>query len=229
MKALFSVIFLLSLTTFAMAKEPCPGQCKRSLEGMPDTQEIDSLAKSSKQYAKYVPNKEKLRSLAANICSKYGLRGNQIASGVKTLVKNYMIKHAGYKTTENKDIVRFLNENKDYMTCGKEKKNYMMVAFDNGAHNELFRRLFAKDLYEKTDKKNTKVDINAVSLTGPNGTPETVLDYIDKVISTSKTRGAFISEVKRVKSMFTKHFGAKKFSQLDPKTQSQYKLMLAGR
>jgi len=162
------------------------------------------------------------RNLAGKICIKYNLYGNKIASGVKTLLKNHLRNNAGYTTTTNRDIVQFLNANKDRMTCGKEKINYMMEAFNHGAHNELFRRLFAKDLYEKTDKANTKVDINAVSYSGKNGAPITVLDYIDNVIATSKTRGAFIKEVKRVKSMFTKHFGAKHFRDLPAHVQQKY-------
>ena len=169
----------------------------------------------------YNPNKTKLRQLAGSICAAYGSSGNKIKSEVKGLVTSYMKRNAHYKTTTNKQIIQFLNQHKDYMVCGLERKNYMKVAFDQGRHQELFRGLFISSLYDRKNDKNTFIDINAVSYT-TQGKPETVLDYIESVIADSTNSKTMIMHAKSIKRMFSKHFGAKHFTDLPKDVQQRY-------
>ena len=143
-----------------------------------------------------------------------------MVSDIKTAIVNHIKDHEGIPNPSTKQIIAFLNTNKDKMTCGNEKKNYMMAAFDNGAHNQLFKSFFMTELAMK--KQKPYINLNAVSFNGPNGAPITVLDYIDSVLADKTNSPGFLKEVRGLRNMFTKHLKAKTFSELPQAEQRRY-------
>jgi len=97
----------------------------------------------------------------------------------------------------------------------------MMYAFDRGAHGSLFDELFIDDLIP--EDLSVLVNVNAVSYTGAKGKPETVLDYMDKLIRESnKHSEGFIEEVKSLKELFVEELGAKNFKDLPSDEQAKF-------
>lgn len=126
--------------------------------------------------------------LARSICFLYEASGSKMVDEIKSTVIKYMDIIEGIKRPTNAQILQFLNDNKHAMTCGKDNRNYMMVAFDNGhAHKKLIEDLFLDVFYDESEQ--VFIDINAISNSGPNGQPETVLDYMYRRVGTAASQG----------------------------------------
>lgn len=131
---------------------------------------------------------------------------------MKDAIMSHMEQYESIKDPTPKQMVEFLNKNKHYMVCGDEKKNYMIVSFERGiAYKELFNNLFLKDLLID---KETFVDINAISYSSENNTPETVLDYMIRQANDPTRDAASKIEINRLISVFTRAFGAKTYDEL---------------
>jgi hypothetical protein len=65
-------------------------------------------------------------------------------------------------------------------------------------------------------------NVNAVSYTGANGAPESVLDYMNKKIADKSNNKAFIKQVKSLRDTFIEDLGAKRFNQLPAKEQAAF-------
>ena len=163
-----------------------------------------------------------IKALAGRICLYYNMSGKNIARDAKKAIKKYMTKYEGIQHPTGKQMLLFLNKNKHKMTCKRDglEKNYMMVAFDRSAHNALFDGLLFSDLTPR-DRK-IKPDVNAVSYTGKNGIPETVLDYMNRIIANKRNSRGFIKEVQNLKDTFVKHLDGKRFDQLPAKEQARF-------
>lgn len=176
--------------------------------------------KATEEINKY--DDSKLRNLAQSICLYYNIAGAKFGEKFNLVVKNHMSKYEGINNPTPKQITNFLNKNKNKMTCGsgKNKKNYMMVAFDESSHISLFRKVFQRE-YMKKDR-SAKVDVNAVSYTGPGGSPETVIDYMDGLIADNKRSKGILKEVKKLRKFFVKKLGGKKFTEFSASLQEEY-------
>jgi hypothetical protein len=93
-----------------------------------------------------------------------------------------------------KQITNFLNKNK--MTCGsgKNKKNYMMVAFNEGAYNVLFKKIFRGQYMAKD--RTAQIDVNAVSFIGPGK----VLDYMDRMAKDPENPLKFRKKIEKLRT-----------------------------
>ena len=161
--------------------------------------------------------------LAAGICGSYATSGHKFVEDFNFYVEKSMKKIEGIANPTVKQKVAFLNKNKDKMTCGREanKKNYMMQAFEHsGAPRALFRKVFQRT-YMKEDR-SARVDVNAVSYTGPGGAPQTVIDYMDGVFADKSNHPDFLKEVKSIRRFCVNKLGAKTFAEFDEATQAKY-------
>ena len=189
---------------------------EQELSGKPTNGELEYLNKIARH------DDSKIRSLAQSICTFYGLAGVNFEAMFNTKVKRYMSDFEGINNPTPKQITDFLNRNKDKMTCGsgKNKKNYMMVAFDESSHISLFRKVFQRQ-YMKKDR-SAIIDVNAVSYTGPGGTPETVIDYMDGVLADKSNAEGILKEVTKLRKFFVKKLGAKNFKDLPADEQAKF-------
>ncbi len=208
--------------SFAVADDPtdgCAGGCGVKMRGTPgeELKDIKKLAMSSED--------KELRKLGTRICAMYSGPGNKITQNVKEQILTYIKKHEGIANPSVPQIIKFLNRNKNKILCENGTKSYMMVAFDNSAHEQLFRKLFVNDFFKKD--KTVHVDINAVAPAGANGEAMTVLDYIEQQLADPTNSDGYKKEVRSLRNMFVKYFGAKKFSELPDVERSQYRLRLA--
>lgn len=129
----------------------------------------------------------------------------------------------GYHNPTNAQMVEFLNTHKDDMTCidpAGETKNYMFSAIDNRRWHHLFNSLFLRKL--KTAEGGPVVDVNVVSYTGPNGAPETLLDYIDRFEIENQHIKNIDKHIGRLRGLLVKKFGAKYFHELPAEVQQRY-------
>jgi len=175
---------------------------------------------------------DKHQSLAQTICTYYGSAGANFQSKFNDAITYHMANFEEPKIANPtpKQIVNFLNRNKHKMTCGsgKNKKNYMMVAFDEDSHVSLFKKVFMRD-YMKKDS-SARIDVNAVSYTGADNTPETVIDYMDRTIEDleknpeiSGSDKKYVKEVKGLRRFFVGKFGAKSFKDLPAAEQAKFR------
>lgn len=192
-------------------------QGEPKLSGKPTSGELEDLQK----IAKY-DNSQKMRLLARKICTIYTLSGVNIARDTKNAIKKYMSREEGIKNPTGAQMLRFLNKNRHKMTCKDNgvEKNYMMYAFDRGAHGNLFDGFFIDELIP--EDLSVLVDVNAVSCTEVNEKPETVLDYMDKLIANKRNTKGFIEEVKSLKELFVEDLGAKNFRDLPSSEQAKH-------
>jgi len=197
--------------------ENCAGGDK-ALSGQPTTDELKDIEKITKH-----DNSKAIGALSARICAIYSLSGVNIAKDAKKAIKSYMRRHENNSNPTGAQILQFLNKNRHKMTCKDRngvEKNYMKYAFDRSAQGSLFEALFMDDLIP--DDLSVLINVNAVSNTGPGGTPETVLDYMDKIIDGKDSSRAFIGEVKALREILIEDLGAKNFKDLPADEQAKF-------
>ena len=169
-------------------------------------------------------NAEWISALASTICAHYSTSGVNIASDTKKSIKRYMAKHEGIKNATGPQMLKFLNKNRHKMTC-KDKydveKNYMKYAFDRSSQGDLFDLLFVDQLIP--EDLSVLINVNAVSFTGPGGTPETVLDYVNNLIKTNKFGTAMTEEIIALKELLVEDLNAKSFKALPAAEQAMFK------
>lgn len=160
--------------------------------------------------------------LAEAICGYYGSTGANFQTKFNEAMKSHMGKFENTPNPTPKQIVDYLNRNKDKMTCGsgKNEKNYMMVAFDESAHIVLFQKIF-RGQYIAQDR-SARIDVNVVSYTGENGAPETLVDYLDRMLAENKRSEGILKQVKKLRKYFVIKLDGKKFSELPVETQAKY-------
>lgn len=220
----WSLILTFNLTAVqAIPTDPdnCAG-CDKALSGQPTTDELKDIEKITKH-----DNSKAIRALSASICAIYSLSGVNIAKDTKKAIKKHMKQHENNSNPTGAQMLQFLNRNRHKMTCRDRNgvyKNYMKFAFDRSAHGSLFEALFMDELIP--DDLTTLINVNAVSNTGPDGSPETVLDYMDKIIAGNGRSDGFIDEVKALREIFIDDLGAKKYTQLSSLEKKQAKEQL---
>ena len=221
MKSLIWCLILTFNFSLATAAEHDPSNAmnaKQALSGQPTTDELKDIEKITKH-----DNSKAIRALSASICNIYSLSGVNIAKDTKIAIKDHMKQHENNSNPTGAQMLQFLNKNRHKMTCSDRngvQKNYMKYAFDRRAQGDLFEALFMDDLIP--DDLSVLIDVNAVSYTGPGGTPETVLDYMDKIIDGKGRSRGFIDEVKALRELLIEDLGAKKFKDLPADEQARF-------
>ena len=165
---------------------------------------------------------ERFRSLANSICGFYLVSGSRIAQRSKGVIQRFIAKYEGIQHPTGKQMLLFLNKYKHKLTCKTDgvEKNYMMVAFDRRAERTLFDELMFTML--TPEDQSVLPDVNAVSYTGANGAPETVLDYMERLIKTNALGRKNTKQIKDLKETFVEELGAKRFDQLSAKEQAMF-------
>lgn len=161
--------------------------------------------------------------LSLEICRHFSVGGTNIAEKTKISIKKHMTKYEKIKSPSLAQIIEFLNANKNYMTCGDDNKNYMMESFEQGAaYDQLFNTLYL-DEFLPEDESEPNIDLNAISYTGKNGTPETVLDYMFRKLNSPITSEGIKREIKDLIDSF-ESLNAKRYSDLSEEEKSGHPL-----
>ena len=210
----------------------CFSQQKRTLCRLQDSNNCPACitlaantvgAQSSSIEKRYThDNSSSMRSLARKICFIFTFSGLDVAKNTKKWIGKHMLKHHGINNPSGTQMLQFLNRNRHKMTC-KDKygveKNYMKYAFDRRASKSLFEQLFIEDL--PPEDLSVMINLNEISNTGKNGTPETVLDYMNKLIKDKIHGDAMTNDIKLLREFFVEEMGAKKYSELTPTEQQE--------
>ena len=176
------------------------------------------------QYNKISEAEKKLsiKWLSNQICKGYVDRAGNYPEFFDTTVRKHLKEHYGIEHAKAKQITNFLNANKQSLMCNIDgvKISYMAYAFDRGAEKALFRKVF-RSKYFKEDR-SALINVNAVSLSGPNGEPETVLDYMNRKLANTKNNPGLVTAIKRLRGYFKRRLKAKTFNELDKDTQLHF-------
>lgn len=88
------------------------------------------------------------------------------------------------------------------MTCangsGKPRKHYMMGLLIEMLKILLFNKIFKRQYFGKD--RSAQIDINAISFTGPGNTPETVIDYIDRILTSPTCLPEDLHRIRRIRN-----------------------------
>lgn len=175
-----------------------------------DTDSSKGLDESVRKITGLAPS-ENIDNLAINICMKFKMDGNKVASEVKKVILLHLKTYEDLPNPSVDQIIKFLNHNKNYMTCGNGN-HYMKEAFDHGkAYDQLFNVLFFDELL--SDDDSLYIDVNAVSMNKA-GNPETVLDYMYKQYADMTNTKQIRDEIKSLIETFEIYLGGKKYVNL---------------
>jgi hypothetical protein len=206
-RTLLFVIMLSINIAFAGDPDHC-ANCKPTLSGLPSSG-VEDLTK----LASVASREKELRSLAQGICGYFSMDRSKIAVNVKSIIKKYMKKLDNIDDPTPAQIISFLNKNKNQMLCDRGKTHYMVASFQSGtAYNMLFNTLFFDELV--TDDTEEYIDVNAISYTGKNSSPETVLDYMHREVKENAHMKEYIKEVQSLINTFEIDLGGKRYAEL---------------
>ena len=214
MKAVFSlfILFIISINHSSMAAGSHDNKAPFTEE---DFAQYNKMSKAQKEAA--------LKSLTAKICNGYFFKAGNYPEFFDTTVRNHLKEHYGIEHAKAKQIVNFLNANKQALMClidEKTRLSYMAYAFDRGTYRSIFRKVF-RSKYMREDR-TAKIDVNAVSLSGPNGEPETVIDYINRKLARTKNNPGLTRAMKELRGYFKRKLNGKTFKELDKDTQLHF-------
>ena len=213
MKAVFSlfILFSISINHSSMAAGSHANKAPFTEE---DFAQYNKISKAQKEAG--------LKSLSAKICNGYVLKAGNYPEFFDNLVRKHLREYYDIQQAKAKQIVNFLNANKQELMCDNngDKLSYMAYAFDRGAEKAIFRKVF-RSKYINEDK-SARINVNVVSLSGPNGEPETVLDYMNRKLANTKNNPGLVRAIKRLKRSFIKNLKAKTFNELDKDTQLHF-------
>lgn len=210
MKTLFVFAMLFSINSFAKAAAIDGTDCPHCTPVLTGTPEKAMPASVTRAVATLMPS-ENITQLAHYICMQLAGDGNKVAENVKTLILKHLKEYENLDNPSKGQIIKFLNHNKNYMKCSSGK-NYMKESFDHGrAYDQLFNVLFFDELL--TDDESLFVDVNAIS-DGPDGNPETVLDYMYRQMADLTNTKQVRDEIESLIEFFELDLGAKRYSKL---------------
>ncbi len=200
------LLFSLSLTVFAKEAnlhDDCK-ECHNSLQGLPGNAALDEVAKLQN-----LTGNPKVREFARRLCLEMmtaGETGGDIVNTMEDQILGYM--KITRSTPEYKErIISFWNANKNDFICkGKvtsktrDTEHLMKRAIALSIHDKVFDGFFF-------DTEEYDFDYNAIELV--DGKPETVLDYLDKVISDPDASKKYvIKHIIELRNSLRDEFGA---------------------
>ena len=204
------LLFSLSLTVFAKEAnlhDDCK-ECLNSLQGLPGNAALDEVAKLQN-----LTGDPEVREFARNLCRKMTFAGETGKDIVKTM-EDQILGHMKItrNTPEYKEkIISFWNANKNDFICkGKvtsvtrETEHLMKRAIALSMQNHVFYKFLLK---------SKETDVNAIEYV--NGEPETVLDYLDKILADPNASKKFvIADIERLQQVLVRVFDAKRAEEL---------------
>ena len=212
-KLLLIALVCTSTLTYAVVGDIGGDCCGKNLRGVAT---VGGALGDIEQIMQFEPNYiRKVKAFTNSLCSILTSSGSKTAEYSKVAITNYMKKLNGISNPSGAQMLKFLNSHRNIMTCkdkNKVEKSYMKYAFDSHAYSALFVELFFNDLIP--DDESVLINVNAISLTGPDNTPETVLDYILRISSDGSNVKAFNKQVISLANSFIEDLGAKTFTQL---------------
>ena len=160
-------------------------------------------------------------SLARSLCITY-TAGDEMMTNIEDTLKNFM---ENPNPTPD-EVVLFLNKHLDGMTCNYEGEevSYMHYSFfrKSTAFFELFKVYLMDKIWMNMEDESINIDVNAVSLTGPKKTPETVLDYMLRESALLPDGDLRKARIDQVVFIFIHNFEAKTYAQLQKDKQSPH-------
>ena len=207
------LVFIITLFNFnAIATESpvsddCPS-CHRSLSGMPMNGSLSDVEKIANA------RDPKLVELSNTICKNLSRHLAQGYSTPQDIFENNILDYLEIsKDTPNyrKHITKFWNKNFSNLVC--TWADFGMTAPQHLSKRIIDMRLH-KDVYYKYLLRDKEIDINGIDIV--NGRKETILDYIDGILSDPDAEDKYnVKEIKGLRRMFVKRFGAKSAEELD--------------
>ncbi len=194
--------------------------CEKKLPGTPD----QAIPGDLKAIAKFKPKSRqltKIEKLGWKFCHLY-TNSRDIPGDARKAIKDYMLKNnEGEPTLEN--MINFMNRNKDQLRCGD--RNYIKKAVATSSMEAMIYKFLSGEL----DNDDIYIDFNAVDII--DGKPETVLDYLDKVIAGEGNHSSvYVVEVKKLRNFLADEddgYSAKKFNELPASVRAKYTTQLA--
>ena len=220
MKILVIMMGLTLFSGFSLAGKDCDGGHCNQMSGHPkdglgDFTKLANLTK--RQEGRYA-------MLAQQICNYYTTEGGNLVNAIVSTIKEEMHRYFGYDRNPTKpDMVAFFNDGMQAMKCGD--KSYMKVALDVGKHQTLFRAIYGKEIIQKRPE-NHRININAISYTGPGGSAQTTLDYMMDIRDGRNGHSGYSQATReQVRSLivrFTKFYDAKTYNQLPASIKARF-------
>lgn len=201
--ALTALLLSLSFQTLARdvsISDDCK-ECHQALRGMPGNSSLDEIAKITAN-----PEMEKFGNSLCISMVNANVTGKDI---VKTLQDQILQKLKITRSTPNYQdkIIAFWNRNKNYFVC-KGKINSITRDQEHITKRALALGI-EKHVFYKFLLNNPNTDVNAIEW--HNGEAETVLDYIDKILSDPNAKDKYvIKDIKELREMLIDYFDAKK-------------------
>jgi len=176
---------------------------------------VVSAADPLKLYGGGVQSQE-MEDLSNKICGKLIVAQESTGENSAKVIERSLLKHLNitkktpsYKTT----LTKFWNKNLDQMICTRRvvglkapqhiMKRVIDMRLDSGVYFDFIFEL------------NDNVKVNAISLNSETGQPETVVDYIDTILTdpSNKTKYVF-REIKDLKEVLIDEYNAKTANEL---------------
>jgi hypothetical protein len=214
------VTILGSLSVFAKTSDPadsCSHCPTTKVEGNPvnsgGLSQIDKLAKGMERKEK--DEATKIKVLANRLCSR--LLASQAFDNLsaRDAFKSTIANHLGIQVTgknTRKKVIDFFNLNKNKMICTIENPKYsspqhvMRRMIDMRIQEEVFFEFLLED---DSDEYKGKVDLNIV-YKNAEGKEETMLDYIETIVSDTSTKGSYNhDELRDLQEMLQDQYGGK--------------------
>lgn len=164
---------------------------------------------------------ETMEALSNKICSDLVNAQEVTGESSAKVIERNLLKHlaiAQNAANANAKITEFWNENFEQLICtvgglkNRTPQHLLKRVIDMKLNSTVFYD-FIFELDADGDIDNVNINVNAIEQT-PNG-PETVIDYIDAILSDPKNKTSYVfSEIKDLRDGLIEEFGAKRASEL---------------
>ncbi|WP_298553622.1 hypothetical protein [uncultured Algibacter sp.] len=184
-------------------------------DSVTSNKEIKRIDNSHQQEKVSDIEKDNLKNVANRMCIQFTLAKKYGAKDLISKIDDIVISYLGLdKSKKNKkEIINFWNSKSEYLICdeGKRKDRNTEHVLKRAIYLEYYPELFFSYLMRF---KEPQIDFNAIEKI--NGENETILDYLDKLISTERVEDLYdIENVKKLRRILASpRFGAKTAEQL---------------
>ncbi len=162
--------------------------------------------------------KAELKKLVYNICNQIGFaQSNNVATIAKD-VELMVLKYNGWDRSTpdyKKKFTKFLNDNSKDFICTNQGHRYKP--------EHIFKRVISMKYYtpiltefllsaaeDDEDENMYDINVNVITKDSATGKPETVLDYLDRVLADPGVKNNYdVLEIERLRVLLVRGYGAK--------------------
>lgn len=213
MKQLFYIVLILQIN-LVTAKESEPTHSKTNARVLASSSDGNKL-----QTEFDLGNEKQFNLLVERICLKLIDVRNDDSYPAGIEIENLLLQFNNWtrETTAYKNkLEEFWKVNQNHFICPKighfQEKHILKTIIDMQVYNPILDRFFLKK------SNGYMLDMNAFELVG--GKPETVVDYLEKIINGDFEQNYEIVEIKNLLRKLKKHFNAKSSKELNEQGNS---------